>query len=75
MEKFKIVKKYIILNTWIEHFLTIVNNMLDTFSAKNGRDQVNTLSPSGSLYGGSVAWYYLSYKLPSSNIKIDPLLS
>jgi hypothetical protein len=49
--------------------------MLDTFSAKNGRDHENTLSPSGSLYGGSVSWYYLSYKLPSSNIKIDPLLS
>ena len=38
-----------------EHFFTMVYSMLDTFSAKNGSDHENTLSPSGNLYGGSVS--------------------
>ena len=45
--------------------------MLETFSAKKGRDHENTFKPSGSLYGGSVSWYYFNYRFPSSNIKLD----
>lgn len=39
----------------LEHFLTIVNSMLDTLSARKGNDQENTLRPSGRRYGGSVS--------------------
>lgn len=57
------------------HFFTIVNSILPTFSARNGRDHENTFKPSGSLYGGSLSWYYLSCKFPSSKMRILPLLS
>lgn len=33
----------------LEHFFTIVNSMLDTLSARKGKDHEKTFSPSGSL--------------------------
>jgi hypothetical protein len=35
--------------------LTMVYSMLDTLSARKGKDHENTFKPSGNLYGGSVS--------------------